>query len=53
MKEINTLTSGHYRFIEKLEIMEKNLCKLNCSYAKVSHTLDPNNICYIMNILPY
>ena len=32
-------TSRHYYFFEKLEIVKKNLCKLNCSYAKVSHTL--------------
>ena len=34
-----TLTSGHYYFIEKLKIVEKQLCKLNCSYGKVSHAL--------------
>ena len=34
-----TLTPGHYYFVEKLKIVEKNLCKLNCSYGKVSHTL--------------
>ena len=32
-------TSRHYYFFEKLKIMEKQLCKLNCSYGKVSHTL--------------
>ena len=32
-------TSRHYYFFEKLKIVEKNLCKLNCSYGKVSHTL--------------
>ena len=31
-------TSGHYYFFEKLKIVEKQLCKLNCSYGKVSHT---------------
>ena len=34
-----TLTSGHYYFVEKLKIVEKKLCKLNCSYGKVSHAL--------------
>ena len=34
-----TLTSGHYYFVEKLKIVEKQLCKLNCSYGKVSHAL--------------
>ena len=29
--------SGHYYFVEKLKIVEKQLCKLNCSYGKVSH----------------
>ena len=29
----------HYYFFEKLKIVEKQLCKLNCSYGKVSHTL--------------
>ena len=32
-------TSAHYYFFEKLKIVEKQLCKLNCSYGKVSHTL--------------
>ena len=32
-------TSRHYYFFEKLKIVEKQLCKLNCSYDKVSHTL--------------
>ena len=31
-------TSRHYCFFEKLKIVEKQLCKLNCSYGKVSHT---------------
>ena len=31
--------SQHYYFFEKLKIVEKQLCKLNCSYGKVSHTL--------------
>ena len=26
-------------FFEKLKIVEKQLCKLNCSYGKISHTL--------------
>ena len=34
-----TLTSGQYYFVKKLKIVEKQLCKLNCSYGKVSHTL--------------
>ena len=32
-------TSRHYYFFEKLKIVEKQLCKLNCSYGKVSHAL--------------
>ena len=32
-------TSRHYSFFEKLKIVEKQLCKLNCSYGKVSYTL--------------
>ena len=32
-----TLTSRHYYFVEKLKIVEKQLCKLNCSYGKISH----------------
>ena len=32
-------TSRHYYFFLKLKIVEKQLCKLNCSYGKVSHTL--------------
>ena len=31
--------SGHYYFVEKLKIVEKQLCKLNYSYGKVSHAL--------------
>ena len=31
-------TSGPYYFVEKLKIVEKQLCKLNCSYGKLSHT---------------
>ena len=40
--------SGHYYFVEKLKIMEKQLCKLYCSYGKVSHALNNNliKICY-------
>ena len=34
-----TLTSGHYYFVKKLKIVEKQLCKLNYSYGKVSHAL--------------
>ena len=32
-------TSRHYYFFEKLKIVEKQLCKLNCSYGKLSHPL--------------
>ena len=32
-------TSRHYYFFEKLKIVEKELCELNCSYGKVSHAL--------------
>ena len=32
-------TSRHYYLFEKLKIVEKQLCKLNFSYGKVSHTL--------------
>ena len=32
-------TSRHYYFLAKLKIVEKQLCKLNCAYGKVSHTL--------------
>ena len=31
--------SQHYSFFEKLKIVEKQLCKVNCSNGKVSHTL--------------
>ena len=31
--------SGHYYFVKKLKIVEKQLCKLNCSNGKVSHAL--------------
>ena len=40
-------TSRHYYFFEKLKIVEKQLCKLNYSYDKVSHTL--NNYTSIFN----
>ena len=33
-------TSRHYYFFEKLKIVEKQLCKLNYSYGKISHTLN-------------
>ena len=33
-------TSRHYYFFEKLKIVEKQICELNCSYGKVSHTLN-------------
>ena len=32
-------TARHYYFFEKLKIVEKQLCKLNCSNGKVSHAL--------------
>ena len=32
-------TSREYYFFEKLKNVEKTLCKLNCSYGKVSQTL--------------
>ena len=32
-------TPRHYYFFEILKIEEKQLCKLNCSYGKVPHTL--------------
>ena len=32
--------SRQYYFFEKLKIVEKQLCKLICSYGKVSHTLN-------------
>ena len=31
--------SRHYYFFENLKIVEKQLCKLNFSYGKVSHAL--------------
>ena len=34
-----SFTSQHYYFFEKLKIVEEQLCKLNCSYCKVSHAL--------------
>ena len=37
-------TSRHYYFFEKLKIVEKTLCKLNCSYGEVSHTLKLSGI---------
>ena len=36
-------TSRHYYFFEKLKIVEKQLCKLNCSYGKVSYI--PLRVC--------
>ena len=30
----------HYYFFEKLKIVGKQLCKLNCFYGTVSHTLN-------------
>ena len=35
--------SGHYYFVEKLKIVEKNLCKINCFYGEVSHILKAMN----------
>ena len=31
--------NSDYYFFEKLKIVEKQVCKLNCSYGKVSQTL--------------
>ena len=36
---IISFTSGYYYFFEKLKIMEKNQCKLNCSDRKVPHAI--------------
>ena len=36
-----------FYFLEKLKIVNKNLHKLNCSYGKVSHTLNPLTIHYV------
>ena len=49
-------TSRHYYFFEKLKIVEKQLCKLNFSYGKVSHTLKkfqeiPENLNVFQKIL--
>ena len=33
-------TSRHYYSFEKLKLVGKQLCKLNCSYGQVSHTLN-------------
>ena len=33
-------TSRYYYFFEKLKTVEKNLCKLNCPYGKILHTLN-------------
>ena len=35
-----SFTSRHYYFLKKLKIVKKQLYKLNCSYGKVSHTLN-------------
>ena len=40
VKKINTDVWAHYYFVEKLKIVEKQLCKLHCSYGKVSHALN-------------
>ena len=40
--------SGYYYLIEKLKIVEKNLCELNCSYGIVSHTL--NNLFFFYKL---
>ena len=43
-------TSRHYYFVEKLKIVEKQLCKLNCSYGKVSQPLSKKlSICELIN----
>ena len=47
-------TSRHYYFFEKLKIVEKQLCKLSCSYNKVSQTLKAiNHMGYRTRFLPY
>ena len=38
-------TARHYYFVEKLKIVEKQRCKLNCSYCKVSHALKEYYLC--------
>ena len=44
--------SRHYSFFEKLKIVEKQLCKLNCSDGKVSHTLKlKKNIFYSVYLI--
>ena len=43
------MVSGHYYFVEKLKIVEKQLCKLNCSYGKVSHALKKSQNTSILN----
>ena len=45
-------TSRHYYFVEKLKIVEKQLCKLNCSYGKVSHVLKSESLIKIQNNSP-
>ena len=37
------MTSRHYYFVENFKIVEKQLCKLTCSYGKVSHALEAFN----------
>ena len=36
-------TSRHYYYFEKLKIVEKQPCKLNCSYGKVSNKVKYKN----------
>ena len=36
---ISLRASRHSYFFEKLKIVQKQLCKLNCSYGKVSYIL--------------
>ena len=43
----------HYYFFEKLKIVEKKLCKLNCSYGKVSHTLKGSLLFRALKINPF
>ena len=47
-----SFTSRHYYFFEKLIIVEKQLCKLNCFYGEVSHTLKIlyKKILYLKNL---
>ena len=50
---LNFFKSRHYSFFEKLKIVEKQLCKLNCSDGKVSHTLKKNFYNFLNNLIVY